>query len=456
MAHQILVLGAGYAGLAAAGRIAHNIRGAALDAQVTLINAAPDFVERVRLHQVATGQDVGVHPLSRSLDGTGIELVVGRAEQVDTERRTVRVRTGQGAAGQAGSERKGASAQDTPEQDTPEQDAPEQDAPEQETQEFGYDTLVYALGSDAMRGGVPGAAEHAHNSASLGSARTLARRIAEEGTGSVAVVGGGFTGLEVATELAESHPALRVELVTRGRVADGAGPRGRAHVHRVLRRLGVTAREHSSVSGVDADGLLLADGSRVRADLVIWNAGFGVAGLAAAAGLTVDENGRAVVDVTQRSVSHPDVYVVGDAANASGVDGRPQRMSCAMGLPMGWTAADAVTARVSGGEPDLPQFGYLFQCVSLGRRDGLIQFVRGDDSPVRFVLTGRLAALYKEYIVASAYSGLNGGQGQPNQYLMLVRWSARRFLRRAAAATRRKGLPGQAPQDRSTVEADEG
>jgi hypothetical protein len=127
-----------------------------------------------------------------------------------------------------------------------------------------------------------------------------------------------------------------------------------------------------------------------------------------------------------------------------------------MGLPMGWTAADALTARVAGGEPELPPFGYLFQCVSLGRRDGLIQFVRGDDSPVRFVLTGRLAALYKEYIVASAYGGLNGGQGQPDQYLMLVRWAARRWLKRhgsrsraagcadTAGVTGRRGLRGRA------------
>ncbi len=445
MAHRILVLGAGYAGLAAAGRIAHNVRSDALDAHVTLVNATPDFVERVRLHQVAAGQDVGVHPLSRSLDGTGIELVVGGVEQVDTERRTVRVRAGRGITGRP-DPGKDASAS----QDTPEQEARRPETTGGDEQELGYDTLVYALGSDAAEIGVPGVAEHAHTSASLRSARTLAQRIEDDKPGTVAVVGGGFTGLEVATELAESHPGMRVELLTRGRVADGASPRGRAHVYRVLRGLGVTAREHSSVAEVDANGLILADGSRVGADLVIWNAGFGVPGLAADAGLAVDENGRAVVDAAQRSVSRPDVFVVGDAAHASGVDGRPQRMSCAMGLPMGWTAADAVTARVSGSEPGLPRFGYLFQCVSLGRRDGLIQFVRGDDSPVRFVLTGRLAALYKEYIVASAYNGLNGGQGQPNQYLALVRWAGRRFVRRhsrsgtAAAAARGAGQPGGA------------
>ncbi|GAA1465155.1 FAD-dependent oxidoreductase [Nocardiopsis exhalans] len=415
MTHEILVLGAGYAGLAAAGRAAHNIRRDALDAHITLVNAAPDFVERVRLHQVAAGQDVGVYPLAASLDGTGIDLVLGRVEHVDTGRRTVRVRAG----GQEG--REGRTEQE---------------------REFGYDTLVYALGSDAGSGGIPGAAEHTHNAASLGSARALARRIREDAPRGVAVVGGGLTGVETATEIAESHPRLRVLLLTRGRVADDLSPRGRAHVHRVLSRLGVSAREGVSVAEVDPRGLRLADGSRVDADLVVCNAGFGVATLAAEAGLTVDRDGRAVVDTDQRSVSHPDVYVVGDAAHVVGVHGDPQRMSCAMGLPMGWTAADAVTARVRGDEPDLPPFADLFQCVSLGRRDGLVQFVRGDDSPVRFVLTGRLAALYKEYIVAYAYGVLNGGQGQPDQYLMLVRWAARHWLKRHGARSRGAEVAG--------------
>lgn len=422
MTHEILVLGAGYAGLAAAGRAARNIRRDALDARVTLVNAAPDFVERVRLHQVAAGQDVGVHPLAASLDGTGIDLVLGRAEHVDTGRRTVRVRV-EGQAGQGEPER-----------------------------EFGYDTLIYALGSDAGPDGASGAAEHAYNAASLEAARALARRIREDAPRSVAVVGGGLTGLEVAAEIAESHPGVGVELLTRGRVADGVSPRGRTHVHRALGRLGVSVREGASVAEVDPAGLRLADGSRVEADLVVWSTGLGAAALAAEAGLTVDRDGRAVVGADQRSVSHPDVYVVGDAAHAVGVHGAPQRMSCAMAMPMGWTAADAVTARVRGDEPELPPFGHLFQCVSLGRRDGLVQFVRGDASPVRFVLTGRLAALCKEYIVASAYSRLNGGQWQPDQHLVLVRWAARHWWKRhgsrrraveAAGAVRTTGVTGR-------------
>lgn len=54
MAHELLVLGTGCSGRT--GRAAHHARERSLDLRVTLVNAASDFVERVRLHQVAAGQ----------------------------------------------------------------------------------------------------------------------------------------------------------------------------------------------------------------------------------------------------------------------------------------------------------------------------------------------------------------------------------------------------------------
>ncbi|CAL9359158.1 NADH dehydrogenase-like protein YjlD [Nocardiopsis dassonvillei] len=397
MAHELLVLGAGYAGLSAARRAAHHARRSGTGLRVTLVNATDTFVERVRLHEVAAGRGTAVHPLSDSLDPS-VGLVVGRVESVDADARTVDVRTGD------------------------------------RVRTLRYDTLVYALGSAAAVDAVPGAAEHAATLAGLDGARTLARRIAEERPRTLTVVGGGLTGLEAATELAEAHPGPHVRLVTSGPVGAGLSPRGRAHVLRVLDRMGVAVREHTRVAAVEADHLKLEDGDLLESDLTVWNAGFTVSPLAADAGLTVDGDGRALVDGTQRSLSHPDVYVVGDAAHADAADGSALRMSCAMGLPMGTAAADALAARLAGREPDATPFGYMNQCVSLGRRDGLIQFVRADDSPGRSILTGRLAARYKEMIVASAYGGLRGpgGQGQAAGYLWAVRAAARRFLRRAA------------------------
>ncbi|WP_116246886.1 NAD(P)/FAD-dependent oxidoreductase [Nocardiopsis sp. FIRDI 009] len=396
MAHDILVLGAGYAGLAAARKLAHDARRRAPEVHVTLVNASADFVERVRLHEVAAGRDVGTHPLSEPLEGTGIDLVVGWVEAVDPEARRVSVRV------------------------------------EGRVRTLTYDTLVYALGSTEGRLPVPGATEHALTCATLDGARAIAARLAADRPTRLAVIGGGATGVELATEIAESHPGVRVDLLTRGRVAPGTNDRARAHVLRVFDRLGVTAREDTGVAEVEATGVRLTDGSRVPADLVAWTVGFSVSPLARAAGLTVDEDGRALVDITQRSVSHPDVYVVGDAAHGSDPGGGVMRMSCATGLPMGWTAAEAVLDRLSGREPARAAFGYVNLCVSLGRRDGVIQFVTADDRPRPLVLRGRVAARYKEFIVAGAYGGLCGSTRTADINLALLRRMARRTAKRGA------------------------
>ena len=72
------------------------------------------------------------------------------------------------------------------------------------------------------------------------------------------------------------------------------------------------------------------------------------------------------------------------------------------GLPTGQCAAAAITARLAGREPRPLRFRYVIQCISLDRRDGLIQFVHSDDSPHKSVLTGRAAARCKELVVRGA------------------------------------------------------
>ncbi|MEU8664307.1 oxidoreductase, partial [Actinoplanes philippinensis] len=81
---------------------------------------------------------------------------------------------------------------------------------------------------------------------------------------------------------------------------------------------------------------------------------------------------------------------------------RPLRMSCASGTPMAWQAADAITARLTGGELPRNTIRYHAQCISLGRRDGIIQVVTADDRATPKALTGRPAARVKELICAGA------------------------------------------------------
>ncbi|MYW68799.1 FAD-dependent oxidoreductase [Streptomyces sp. SID8379] len=368
--HRIVVLGAGYTGATAAGRIAKRLHRD--DVDITLVNAEPDFVERVRMHQLATGQELRTRPFAEMFAGTGVRLKLAQVTAIDADRKTVTVEaTGAGE------------------------------------ESLAYDTLVYALGSGWDDQGVPGVDRHAHQIASRPGALRLSERLAQLGAGQpVVVVGAGLTGLEAATEIAEARPDLDVALVARGGLGDWLADKGRAHVREVAGRLGITVHEHAEVTAVDADQVALAEGRFVPSAATVWTTGFAVHPIAKATTLEVSDTGQIVVDRTMRSLSHPDVYAVGDAALVEGPGGKPLRMSCASGVPTAWQAADALAARLAGAEVPTVPIRYFNQCVSLGRKEGLIQYVTADDRAKKAALTGRTAALYKELVCKGAAWGV--------------------------------------------------
>lgn len=174
--------------------------------------------------------------------------------------------------------------------------------------------------------------------------------------------------------------------------------------------------EHTTVTAVEADRVTTADGTSLPAAVTVWTTGFAVHPIAGATTLETTDTGQIVVDATMRSVSHPDVYAIGDAAMATGAGGKPLRMSCASGIPTAWQAADAIAARLTGGKlPDMP-LRYFNQCISLGRKEGLIQFVTADDRAVGAAMTGRFAAVYKELVCKGAAWGVaNPTMGIPTR-----------------------------------------
>ncbi|MYW80958.1 NADH dehydrogenase, FAD-containing subunit [Streptomyces sp. LaPpAH-199] len=371
--HRIVVVGAGYTGASAAGRLAARLHRE--DVSITLVNAEPDFVERVRLHQLAVGQNLLPRPLDAMFAGTGVRLRLARVTGIDVDARTVTVTPPEAPAGSG--------AEDIP-----------------------YDTLVYALGSAWNTHGVPGVEEHAHDIAGRAGALRLRDRLADLAPGSpVAVVGGGLTGVEAATELAEARPDLAVSLISRGPLGDWLSPKGARHLRKVFAGLRITVHENTDVTAVHADRATTTGGD-VPAEATLWTTGFAVHPIARATTLETAEDGQITVDATMRSTSHPDVYAIGDAARAAGPGGRPLRMSCASGVPSAWQAADAIAARLTGTKLPTISARYFNQCVSLGRKEGLIQYVTADDRAVSAALTGRPAALYKELVCKAAAWGV--------------------------------------------------
>lgn len=359
---HIVIIGAGYAGMAATTRLARRVKGRD-DVRVTLVNPQTRFTERLRLHQTASGQRLADLQIPDMLAGTGVGFVQGWVTGIDADARTVRL---------------------------------------DDERTVGYDTLVYALGGVADTADVPGVDEFAYTLDSARDAALLAQQLDRLDSGTVVVAGGGLTGIESAAEIAEQHPGLDVVLLSRQEPGSTMGAKARARLHAGLDRLGVRVRAGVDVVKVMPDGVALADGEVVAARAVLWVTGVRVSPLAAAAGLCVDERGRIVTDASLRSVSHPDVYAVGDAAairQGYGV----MHGTCQSGIPTGLHVAANIVRELKAKQPKRFRFGYVHQPVSLGRHDGVIQFTHPDDSPARFYLAGRWAVAYKEAVSSSPW-----------------------------------------------------
>ncbi|WP_437874856.1 FAD-dependent oxidoreductase [Sorangium sp. So ce513] len=446
---RVVVVGGGYAGVVAALRIAGKAARRRVPVSVALVNPSPLFVERIRLHELAAGRAPRRIELARLLGARGVELVVGRARRIDAAAREVEVELADeeaaatGAAAAAGAN--GAAAAGA-------NGAAATAHAAARTRRLGYDALVYAPGSAAAQEIVPGGGEHALSVSDAASARALRERLRAARPGArVAVGGGGLTAIEAAAEIAEAFPALRVALATRGRVGEGLSERGRAYVARALRELGVTTLERVRATRVDAHGLHLApedasapgDGAadrlaapgRLDADIVVLATGFRPAALAGGSGLATVAGGRLAVDRWLRAPAHPEIWGAGDAAAALDGDGAPLRMGCATALPQAAYAADSVVAALAGDAPPPPfRFAFAVQCMSLGRRRGLIQRVDPSDRPIERVLTGRAGAWVKELVCRYTIAVLRFEQLRPH----------------------RRGAPAQAPRPQRALGADGG
>ncbi|WP_308465649.1 NAD(P)/FAD-dependent oxidoreductase [Rathayibacter soli] len=383
---DVVVVGGGYAGVTAANRLTQ--RG---DMNVTLINARPRFVERIRLHQLVGGSDDAVVEY-RDVLAERIRLVVDSVTGIDAAERNVTLASGAVIA---------------------------------------YDYLIYAAGSGSAHPQVPGAAQFAYPIASLEQAERLRSALdAAPSAAAVTVVGAGPSGIETAAELAEAGRA--VTLICGGVLGPYLHPRGRRSVANRLARLGVTMVDgpDSVVTGVTSDAVQLVVGRKLPSVVTIWTAGFGVPDLAARSGLSTDAVGRLLTDETLTSVDDTRIVAAGDSASPSGL---PFRMSCQAAGPLGWHAADTVLARIAGEQPTHVCMLFFGQCISLGRRGGIFQFARKNDKPVGFYIGGRAGAVLKEFVCRGTVKQLSIEARKPG-LLRVPGWAgdhSRRELLRA-------------------------
>lgn len=203
---RIVIIGGGYAGVAVALRLTRNS-----NAEIHLVNPQERFVERIRLHEAASGRNLRTISIPHLLRGKGVTFHQTLATQINWQDRTVTLNDGS---------------------------------------QLAYDRLVYALGSQ-IDITTPGVVENALALEDLSKSEAIAARLkALPAQSKVAVVGGGLTGTELVTEVAERYPHLRWTMVTRGAYEQGYAPAARNYFLDALARRGITLRTDIDVQRV--------------------------------------------------------------------------------------------------------------------------------------------------------------------------------------------------------------
>jgi NADH:quinone reductase (non-electrogenic) len=303
----VLIVGGGFAGVACAQQLAKH------DVDVVLLDRNNYHQFQPMLYQVATAQLAG-YDIARPLRGIfrhnkTVEVRHTGVTSIDPGARSVTTALGSVVTGEY---------------------------------------LVLAPGAQANFFGTPGAAEHSLPLYSVNDAERLRARILEvldatterpelieKGALNFVIVGGGPTGVETAGALAEAlrdvvpesykslvHPA-QVHLVDHGEVLLAPfSDKAHAYAAKKLQDDGVTLHLGVGVKEVFPDRVTLSDGEEIMTHTVIWGGGEKAADVITVAGLPEGRGGRIDVEPDLTVADHPQVYVLGDAANIAGADGK--------------------------------------------------------------------------------------------------------------------------------------
>jgi NADH dehydrogenase len=356
-APQVIIVGAGFAGLSAVGKL----RKAGL--RVTVIDQNLYSTFQPLLYQVATGGlnpgDVA-YPVGGFAAKRAARYIRGDLAGIDTTARQVQLADGR---------------------------------------LVGYDYLILATGVSANYYGVTGAAENTFGLYTRADAIILRdhimnglERLSADPDGmpefAVTVVGGGATGVELAGTLGELRgdvlqavfpdvkpDRLHVRLIEMGEeLVMPFNPKLRQYTKQQLIDRGVDIQLGKEIREVAPDHVVVGDGTSLPSDLTVWTAGVAAGDLVAKWGLPQGKGGRVLVGPDLRVEGSDRVFAIGDIALHQQ---EPSPQLAQPAIQEGRHAAEQVV-HVVRGEPTQP-FHYHDKgmMATIGRRAALVQFPRG-------------------------------------------------------------------------------
>lgn len=361
MKKRILIIGAGFGGMWSAlsatrllDKHDRNDVEVAVLAPEAVLGVRPRFYEQ-DVHQMQS-------PLGPLFDAVGVTFIKGKANSIDVNGKSVSYT--------------GANGEET---------------------SINYDKLVLAAGSRVVRPASIRGIEHAFDVDAMAEAirleqhiKALAKQPESATRNTVVVAGGGFTGIETATEMpARLRAALgadanvRVIIVDRGeKVGAALGENISPSIVEATETLGVEWVVNASVAAVDSSGVTLADGRRIDASTVVWTVGVRASSLTEQIPGERDASGRLHVDRNLKVIGQPDIFATGDTAYAATDDaGNFALMTCQHAIALGRSAGNNVAADLLG-EASIPysQVKYV-TCLDLGAWGAV--FTEGWDRQVK-------------------------------------------------------------------------
>lgn len=349
---RVVILGAGFGGLTTA-------RALAKDADVTLVDRHNFQTFLPLLYQVSTAglaADHVVHPIRGALRKSGVKFRMGSPLSVDHKNKTVKLDS---------------------------------------SEVLEFDHLVVALGSSTADFGVPGVAEYGMGMKSVNEAITIRAavmrrfedlcRFEDDTRLSIAVVGGGPTGVEMAGALAElkrgplkndmEHAAKHIDiyLIEAGpRILPMFSEKLSARAESDLRKLGVIVRTNTAVREVQSRKIIIKEGEPIPAEITVWAAGVNGEPTAGVLNLPIIGS-RIDVEESLRVNHYPYVWAVGDIAGAKDANGRFLPMVAPVAMQQGRFVAKQIM-RAHRGQA-LQPFKYLDKgsMATIGRHKAVVE-----------------------------------------------------------------------------------
>jgi NADH dehydrogenase len=363
MKQRILIIGSGFAGMWAAvsaTRLAHLEGNESLE--IAVLAPQPELRVRPRFYEANVASlTADLQPLFAELD---IRFIAGHAERIDPTQNGVWYKT-----------------------------------PTSESTFMTYDRLIVASGSNLHHFGIKGIAEHGFDIDQLDTAQrleehlnALANQPESTARNTVVVCGGGFTGIELATELPARLKALlghdtntKVIVVERGSVIGGRYSEAlRDIIRKASDELGIEWRLNTEIEVVDASGVTLKDGTHIEAATVVWTAGVKASPLGENLTAERDALGRFIVSPELQIPGYSNIFATGDMAHAKSDDvGNTALMTCQHAIQLGKFAGHNAAASLLGVDA-LPYRQEMYvTCLDLGAWGAV--YTEGWDQQVKLV-----------------------------------------------------------------------